>query len=50
MPLYDYYCKKCAKIHEIIVRLDKIDTKIKCPYCKKTLKKLQSPPKTIKIN
>lgn len=50
MPLQDYHCKNCAKIYEIIVPLAENDKKIKCPECKKVLKKLLSPPKTIKIN
>uniref|UniRef100_A0A6M3KVC4 Putative regulatory protein FmdB zinc ribbon domain-containing protein n=1 Tax=viral metagenome TaxID=1070528 RepID=A0A6M3KVC4_9ZZZZ len=50
MPIYDYYCIKCAKIYEIIVPLVEIDKKIKCPLCKKVLKKRISPPKTIRIN
>ena len=50
MPLQVYFCKKCAKIYDIIVPLAETDDKIKCPYCKKVLIKRISPPKTIKIN
>lgn len=49
MPLYEYYCTECEKIYEIIVKLRAIDKKIKCPHCKKGLKKRISPPKTIRI-
>lgn len=50
MPLFDYFCKKCSKIFEINVRLDKLDKKIRCPYCEKGLKKVVSAPKIIRIN
>jgi putative FmdB family regulatory protein len=50
MPLQDYYCTNCAKIYEIIVPLAQTDKKIKCPNCKRVLKKHISAPKTIKIN
>jgi putative FmdB family regulatory protein len=43
VPLYDYHCKKCEKIFEIMVKLDKSDKEIECPYCKKKLTKLMSP-------
>lgn len=50
MPIYDYYCVHCAKVYEIIIKLADIDEKVKCPYCKKELKKRISPPKVIRIN
>ena len=43
MPLFDFICKKCEKIFEVIVPLSYSKKKIKCPYCKKQLKKLMSP-------
>jgi len=50
MPLQDYFCTNCEKVYEIIVPLAENDKKIKCPHCKKLLKKHISAPKTIKIN
>ena len=50
MPNYDYMCLNCQKIYEISVRLDKIDEKIKCPNCKKKLKKRIHAPKIVRIN
>jgi len=39
MPLFVYKCLKCLKVYEIIVPLAKLDKKIRCPHCKKALKK-----------
>ena len=50
MPMQDYFCAKCHKLYEIMVPLRLTDKKIKCPHCKKALKKHISAPKTIKIN
>jgi len=43
MPLFDYYCKDCEKCYEVLVPLSKTKSKIKCPKCKKELKKIISP-------
>jgi putative FmdB family regulatory protein len=43
MPLYEFLCSKCMKILEFIVPLDKFETKVKCPHCKKMVKRLMSP-------
>jgi len=43
MPMYDYRCEDCDKTFEIYVPLDKLEEEIKCPYCKKPLKKEMSP-------
>ena len=40
MPLHDYWCKNCFKMYEVIVPLKKTDEAIKCPDCKKKLKKM----------
>lgn len=42
-PLHDYFCKDCLKTYEVIVPLDKDNKKVKCPHCKKKLKKLLAP-------
>jgi len=38
-PLYDYRCDKCEETYEIFVPLAKLDEKIKCPECKRLLKR-----------
>lgn len=38
MPIYEYYCKKCDKIYEIIQRITE-DPKSKCDVCGGRLKK-----------
>ena len=50
MPIHDFYCAKCSKLFEIIVPLSKTNKAVKCPYCKKKLKKGLSAPKVIRIN
>jgi putative FmdB family regulatory protein len=42
MPLYEYLCVNCMKLLEFIVPLDKFDKKIKCPHCKKEVKRIMS--------
>lgn len=44
MPLYTYHCKDCAKLFELIVKLEDVDKEIKCPSCGKTLKKQMDAP------
>ena len=43
MPLHDYYCLDCQKVFEVLVPLKKTDDAVKCPKCRKTLKKRISP-------
>ncbi len=50
MPLYEYMCKKCRKIHEVLVPLSEEKEDVKCPECDKAMKKLMSPIKSIRIN
>jgi len=42
--LYTYHCVDCAKIYEIMVKLKDYDKEIKCPHCKKPLKKQMDAP------
>jgi putative FmdB family regulatory protein len=49
MPLYDYLCEtpKCAKSKKVlsfIVPLERYDETIKCPECKKPLRRMLSAP------
>ncbi len=43
MPLYEFICGSCLKVFEFIVPLDKYEKKIKCPHCKKEVKRIMSP-------
>jgi putative FmdB family regulatory protein len=43
MPIYEYVCETCMKILEFKVPLEKFETKIKCPHCKKVVKRIMSP-------
>ena len=43
MPLHDFVCGKCLKRYEIIIPLKEMDKKVKCPHCKKELKKIMAP-------
>jgi len=49
MPLYEFTCPKCGRLYEYIVKLDKLDTEIKCPNCGEPLKREVSFVKVIKI-
>jgi len=55
MPLYQLFCDKCFAPYEVILSLAEWKEfqdgeKIKCPECKKPLRMLMCPPKTIRIN
>lgn len=42
--LYTYHCKKCAKIYELLVKLENYKKDIKCPHCGEVLKKQMDAP------
>lgn len=42
MPLYEFECQKCNKLFEVIVPMSQSGDVIKCPYCKRKLKKRMS--------
>lgn len=48
--MFDYFCKECMKVFEVLVKLDKLDEEIKCPHCKTAIKKLLSAPRRINIH
>jgi putative FmdB family regulatory protein len=33
MPLYEYQCKKCEKMFEILLSFRELDDPVKCPDC-----------------
>jgi putative FmdB family regulatory protein len=33
MPTYDYKCKECGKVFEVLHRFSDYDKEIKCPNC-----------------
>ena len=41
MPIYEYRCKSCGKVHEVIQRFSD-PLKRKCPHCSGRLQKLVS--------
>jgi len=43
MPLYQFYCKKCEKFIEAIVKLGDYDEEHICPHCKGVLTMLMTP-------
>jgi len=43
VALFDFWCKDCMKTYEVMIPIKKLKTKIKCPHCKKELKKIISP-------
>ena len=43
MPMYEYRCKKCGEVSEILTGVSKEEPEIRCEVCKSTdLKKLIS--------
>lgn len=53
-PLFEMYCSKCLEknysgesekkaVFEVMIPLDKLDRKVKCPNCKSHLKKRITP-------
>lgn len=42
MPLYEFVCERCLKVLEFIVPLEEFDKRVRCPYCKKEVKRLMS--------
>lgn len=44
MPLYEYWCSKCEKVFEAIVKLEESEQPVKCPICDKPLDRLMSAP------
>ena len=43
-PLFAYLCPKCLKGYEMMVPLEKTDKPVKCPKCKKKMRKIITPP------
>jgi len=50
MPLYDMLCEKCQLYYEVTIPLTELHKKVKCPKCKKILRRKMSAPKVIRIN
>jgi putative FmdB family regulatory protein len=40
---YDFDCEKCKKIFEVGVELKDFDKEVKCPKCKKPMKRVLHP-------
>ena len=43
LPLYTYWCKKCEKLYEVMIKLKDYGTEVKCPHCKKETEKIITP-------
>ena len=39
MPVYEIYCVDCSEIREVLVPVSERNKKVKCPTCKKDMKK-----------
>ena len=33
MPIYEYQCRKCEKVFEMLQKVDEGGEAVKCPYC-----------------
>jgi putative FmdB family regulatory protein len=33
MPLYEYHCRNCGKIFELLRRMQDADSDVECPRC-----------------
>jgi putative FmdB family regulatory protein len=49
MPLYQFICQGCLTPYEVFMKLAKAEKKIRCPECKKILKKIILPVR-FKVN
>lgn len=43
MPLYQFICYHCSRPYEVFMKLAKANVKVRCPVCKKALKKVILP-------
>ena len=48
MSLHDYMCQHCERVFEVSVPIDKVDSQVKCPICKKPLRKRIAPVRIIR--
>jgi len=44
MPLYDYECKACRRVVEVVVKLSELDFQQTCRMCSKPMQRLMSAP------
>jgi len=56
VPLYQFWCDECFKGYDVTLKLAELDAynsgelEVQCPICKKNMRNLICPPKTIRIN
>jgi putative FmdB family regulatory protein len=41
MPMYEYRCEECGRLHEQLRRMSEADENVQCPYCGSTTVKRQ---------
>jgi len=46
---YTYECNGCNKRYEVDMKLSECNQRVKCPYCKKIIKKVLTPVR-FKVN
>lgn len=44
MPLYEYECKACGKLRDVVLRLSELDQPVACPVCATPMGRLLSAP------
>lgn len=47
MPVYEYFCKKCNAIDEVVRSMAECTEPYYCPECKAMCKRKYTPPQTI---
>lgn len=48
MPLYEYICKDCKRIHSVVLKIDEWKDTAGCPFCGSITKQVISSPLVIR--
>lgn len=49
MPIYDYYCKKCKRDVEVLIKIPESILPVHCPYCTRVMKKVPCSKMTFQL-